>query len=681
MPIVNFAGGGKGKTANKGSSADLMAYLLHEQEERSRSGQTQLFDARSCLFDATSDMVALDDAVRKIDFNRKGLKKDESKFYYSDVNFSEEELASILKGCRTDSEKEAAIRQFIRENYIPTYAANFVGYKDKSGQAINFEADDIVWVAAVHSRRLDRFGKVKDGPGWHAHVVMSRRNKGMTRSLSPTRNHKSENKGSCQGGFDRNAFRKEIERAIEEKYSYNRTSADSISTRVDMAHISINDLESQVNALMMHSLQLQMEAEERRKAKEKAAQEAAAKKKAEEAARAQAAKEKAAREAAEAKRKAEELAKAEAEKVAKEKAAKEAEAKQKARKPKMSAKEKKAMEERPIERTHHAWRNYCGDGKGFAIFIENREDNGKTFRTFGRQAELTAQHTDVPIEEFEHSSRKIIKTICLSWDKLREVVGEFVKKQIPYYLLSSWGVLLSDEEKKKVLSPEKKEKTQIATRKTQADEPKPAPTATQTTRKPKTTVELAFDAWQQEHLKDKPDYPRVVFVLRDGPNGQFYQTFKEDSFSAAWTKEGRQAKKIDRGALNGVEFFNTNATNIRRVVADLWKKDLYCSIIDMNGKYLDLPKPEPRQQVTTSTTKPDMAKGSIEIKTWTHQGQSYMNAVIDGQRIPVRPISKEDRDAYNRGELDAKGLVGKYYSPEDLSPKQENISRGRGRSR
>ena len=108
MPIVNFAGGGKGKTANKGSSSDLMAYLLHEQEERSRSGQTQLFDAQSCLFDATSDMVALDDAVRKIDFNRKGLKKDESKFYYSDVNFSEEEVASILKGCRTDSEKEAA---------------------------------------------------------------------------------------------------------------------------------------------------------------------------------------------------------------------------------------------------------------------------------------------------------------------------------------------------------------------------------------------------------------------------------------------------------------------------------------------------------------------------------------------------------------------------------------------
>lgn len=672
MPIVNFAGGGKGKTSNKGSSADLMTYLLHEQEERSRSGQTQIFDAQSCLFDATSDMVALDDAVRKIDYNRKGLKKDEAKFYYSDINFSEDELASILKGCRTDSEKEAAIRQFIRENYIPTYAANFVGYKDKSGQAINFEADDIVWVAAVHSRRLDRFGKVKDGPGWHAHVVMSRRNKGMTRSLSPTRNHRSENKGSCQGGFDRNAFRKEIERAIEEKYSYRRTSADTISTRVDMAHISINDLESQVNALLMHSLQLQMEAEERRKAKEKAA-----------------------REAAETKRKAEVLAKVEAEKAAL-KAAQEdetkeaAEAKRKARKPRLSAKEKEAMQKRPIEKSYRSWQNYWGDrGKGFSIFIKGVDENEDKFLTFGHQAELVAQHTDVPIEDFEHSSRKIIKFISLSLGKLREVIGEFMKNQLPYYLLNSWGVLLPDEEQKKVLSPEKKEKTQIPARKLQVEKPQvekpqPAPKTSQaTTRKPKTMVELAFDAWQREHQKDKPDYPRVVFVLRDGPNGKFYQTYKEDAFSAAWTKEGRQAKKMDNGALIGTEFFSTNATNIQRVVSDLWKKGLYCSIIDTNGKYLDLPKPEPakQQQVTTPTSKPNSPNGSIKIVTRNHQGRFSMSAVIDGRQMPIRQISDEDFKAYKKGELDAKKLIGKYYSSEEINPPKEDVSRGRGRGR
>ena len=649
MAIVNFAGGGKGKTANKGSSADLMAYLLHEQEERSRSGHAQLFDAQSCLFDATSDNLPLDDAIKKIDYNRKGLKKDDAKYSYADVNFSEDELPSIFKGCETEADKENAIRQFIRETFIPKYAANFVGYKDKNDNDIVFKADDIVWVAAVHSRRLDRFGKTKDGPGWHAHVVISRRNKGMTRSLSPTRNQRSENKGSCQGGFDRNAFRKQIELAIEEKYSYDRPIADTISTRVDMAHISIADLESQVNALMMHSLQLQMEAEERRRK----------------------AKEKAEREAAEAKRKAEELARAEAEKAAAKKA-------MKTRKPKLSAQEKEEMKRRPIEKTHHAWNNYYGDMKpGLAIFIESEEGGVKTYRTFGRQAALTAQHTDVPLEEFEHSSRKMIKFISLSLDKLRGVVSEFVKHNIPYYLLDSWGRLMGEDEQKKILSPEKKEKMQIQTRKPQVEKPQTVPTAYQSTvQKPKTAIELAFDAWQREHKKDRSDYPRVVFVFRDEPSGQYYQTYKDDAFSAAWTKDGRQAKKIEKGALAGVENFSTNALNIRKVVSDLWEKGFYCSIVDTNGKHLDLP-PEPKmqQQTTRSSAKPS---GTLDddIKVWAHQGRYFMNAVIDGRRMPMKEISIDDFKAFKRGDLSHEKLSNKYYSPEDIHP---SINKGRGR--
>lgn len=662
MAIVNFAGGGKGKTANKGSSADLMAYLLHEQEERNRSGHAQLFDAQLCLFDATSDNLPLDDAIRKIDYNRKGLKKDEAKFYYADVNFSEDELVSILRGRETDADKEDAIRQFIRDTFIPNYAANFVGYKDKSGNDIKFRADDIVWTAAVHSRRLDRFGKVKDGPGWHAHVVMSRRNQGMTRSLSPTRNQKSENKGSCQGGFDRNAFRKQIELAIEEKYSYDRPIADTISTRVDMAHISIADLENQVNALMMHSLQLQMEAEERRKAKEKAAQEAAV-----------------------SKLKAEELAKAEAEKAAQkkaeeEKAAKEAaDAQRKARKPRLSAQEKEAMRKRPIEKAHRAWSNQCTDrDRDRAVFVQNENRGEKIFRTFGHQATLTAQHANVPVEEFIHSSGKMIKFVALSLEKLREVVGEFVKKKIPYYLVDEWGLWVSENETQKILSPEKKDKIQIPTRESQVEKPQTIPTAQPTVRKPKTAIEMAFDVWQREHQKDRPDYPRVVFVLRDGPNGQYYQTYKEDAFTAAWTREGRKVNKIEKGDLTGTELFSTNALYIRKVVSDLWEKGFYCSIVDTSGKLLDLPKPVVQQQTAQPPTKPS---GAVDdgIKVWSYQGRYYMNAVIDSQRIPMKEISIDDFKAFKKGELDAKRLISKYYSPEDMKPPQENISRGRGR--
>lgn len=652
MAIVNFAGGGKGKTANKGSCADLMAYLLHEQEERSRVGIRQIFDAQSCLFDAFSDMVPLDDAVQKIDFNRKGLKKDEAKFYYADVNFSEEELAAIFRGLDTDADKEAAIRQYIRDTFIPTYAANFIGYKDKAGNAIRFKAGDIVWAAAVHSRRLDRYGHLKEGPGWHAHVVMSRRNQGMTRSLSPTRNQRSENKGSCQGGFDRNAFRKQIELAIEEKYGYNRPVADTISTRVDMAKMSITDLETQVNALMMHGLQMQMEAEERRKAREKAAQEEAA-----------------------AKKKAEELAKAEAEKAARQKT-------EKTRKPRLSAQEKEAMTKRPIEKAHRAWNNYYGDVRpGLAIFIEGEEGGKKVYRTFGRQAALTAQHTDVPLGEFEHSSRKMIKFISLSLEKLRGVVAEFVKHDIPYYMLNAWGLLMSDDEQRMMLQPVVK-KAQIPTKKTQAEKPQSTPVAAPSdTRKRKTEGEVAFDAWQLEHKKDRPDQSRIVFVLRDGPHGKFYQTYSSDAHLAAWTRENRQAKRIEDGyPLAGLEYFSTTANSIRYIVADLQSKGHECVIIDTNGKVLDLP-PEPAKQQQTAAPSPKTNSGGDDgVKVWTYQGRYYMNAVIGGHRIPVRQIAEEDWKAFKCRELPGEKLLAKYYSTEEMKP-QKNISKGRGRGR
>ena len=692
MPIVNFAGGGKGKTANKGSCADLMAYLLHEQEERRGAGVVQLFDAQSCLFDATVDQLALDAAIQKIDYNKKGLKKDEAKFYYADIDFSEEELVSIFEGFETDADKEDAIRRFVRDTFIPLYAANFDGYKDKSGNAIKFKADDIVWAAAIHSRRLDRFGKIKEGPGWHAHVVMSRRNLGMTRSLSPTRNQRKENKGSCQGGFDRNEFRRKIEMAIEEKYSYRRPIEDTISTRVEMAHISVDDLQSQVNALMMHGLQLQIEAEERRKAKVKAAQEAAAKKKAEEEARAQAAKEKAAREAAEAKRKAEELAKAEVEKAAAKKAVK-------TRKPRLSAEEKETMRKRPIEKAHRAWSNQCTDrDRDRAVFVQNENRGEKIFRTFGHQATLTAQHANVPVEEFIHSSGKMIKFVALSLEKLREVVGEFVKKKIPYHFVDEWGLWLSDDETRKVLEPEKKEKTQIPAQRPRVEKTQSAPTPTTTPpaeRKPKTMEadapstasrqttptkksvgEVAFDVWQREHKKDDAGQSRIVFVLRNGAKGDFYQTFKQDAYLAAWTKEHRQPKPIDNGPMKGVEFFNVDAKNIRWIFRDLRNKGIECAIIDTNGKYLSLP-PEPTKQRQKTSPAVDIPTPGITPRVWSYQGKWFMNAVVHGLSIPVREIRIEDAKAFKLGNLKADHLISKYYSPDELKPK-ENISKGRG---
>lgn len=633
MPIINFAGGGKGKTANKGSCSELMAYLLHEQEERRQYGQIQLFDAKSCLFDATTDQLPLEDAINKIDFNRKGLKKTDAKFYYTDINFSEGELASMLAGCQTDAEKEDVVRRFVRDTFIPMYAANFVGYKDKKGDTVEFKADDIVWAAAIHSRRLDRHGNLKEGPGWHAHVVISRRNQGMTRSISPTRNERQEHRGSCQGGFDRNEFRRKIEKAIEEKYSYNRPIADSMELRVDIPHMSFEDLKTQVNALMMYGLQLQMEAEEKRKAKEKAALEAAeAKRKAEEQAR---------REAERAAKEAEEKAKAEAakKKAEEEKAAKEtAEAKRKAeeaaakkaakpRRQKRTKEEIEAMEKRPIEKSFKTWRRAYGDRRGFVAFVQGVEDNEDKFLTFGRQAEFTKSYTDTPVEEFEHSSGKIIKSLCLSITKWQEVIAEFKKKGIMFFNLDVLGMGLDKEEEERLLeSKEKTSKKQNKNTQRQVQQAKPEkavqqqPKADTTSTKPnsslprknKSETEIAYDVWSKTHGNDEPDKPRVIFVYRDGPYGKFFQTYKEDAFLAGWTKD-LQAK-MDKGSLSGVEVWNVaNAENLRKIFTQLDKQGFDCEIVDTQGKKVFLPAPTKNNEVPGPQPKVQGVK-PVELK-------------------------------------------------------------------
>ena len=325
------------------------------------------------------------------------------------------------------------------------------------------------------------------------------------------------------------------------------------------------------------------------------------------------------------------------------------------------------MRKRPIEKAHRAWSNQCTDrDRDRAVFVQNENRGEKIFRTFGHQATLTAQHANVPVEEFIHSSGKMIKFVALSLEKLREVVGEFVKKKIPYHFVDEWGLWLSDDETRKVLEPEKKEKTQIPAQRPRVE--KTQTTAQPTVRKLNTAIEQAFDAWQREHKKDRPDYPRVVFVLREGPHGKYFQTYKDDAFNAAWAV-GEQARSVD-----GIEFFNRSASNIYNVVDRLQKKGFAVSIIDHKGKAVALP---PRPIRTTAPMQ--VPETGIHSKVWYHGGKYYMNAIVDGRNLPVREISIEEFKAFKKGDLSDKQLVGKHYSSEDMKPPQENISRGRGR--
>ena len=255
MAIVTFNGGGSGHTANKGSSADLQMYLEHEMQLRVQDGRTQTDNARCQLFGADGIMSA-EESTRLIDGHRKGLKKDEAKFYEFEINLSEGEQMAMFRKCATEAEKEQVFQDYVRNEVMAEYARNFKGYTDKSGNPIEFQKEDICWSAAIHTERYgDEANKWKkehpnmERADWHAHITVAHRTMDQTRSISPKKNQRSSNKGSCQGYFDRNSFRQCIEQTIDRRFGYERPLSDTLHGRKEqrinqekVKKASLNDL-------------------------------------------------------------------------------------------------------------------------------------------------------------------------------------------------------------------------------------------------------------------------------------------------------------------------------------------------------------------------------------------------------------------------------------------------------
>lgn len=237
MPVVTFNGGGSGHTSNKGSCADLEAYKEHEKELRAQENRAQEANAKCQIFGAEGAMTA-EESTRFIDSHRKGLKKDEAKFYEFEINLSEGEQLAMFKDCATEAQKEEIFQNFIRNEVMEEYAQNFKGYTDKSKKPIEFHKEDICWTAVIHTERSGQEAQKwrKEHPDmqradWHAHVTVAHRTMNQTRSISPKKNQRSSNKGSCQGYFDRNNFRQRIEQAIDMRFGYKRPLSDSLQGR------------------------------------------------------------------------------------------------------------------------------------------------------------------------------------------------------------------------------------------------------------------------------------------------------------------------------------------------------------------------------------------------------------------------------------------------------------------
>ena len=120
----------------------------------------------------------------RIDTNVQGLQKDKPGFHSLVISPSQDELSHL----NNDPEKLKAYTRQVMENY----AANFADKRQRS-----LKSDDLVWFATVHNNRqysgLDDAVQIgaaqprqqKEGEQTHVHVIVSARDKTMSRSLHP----------------------------------------------------------------------------------------------------------------------------------------------------------------------------------------------------------------------------------------------------------------------------------------------------------------------------------------------------------------------------------------------------------------------------------------------------------------------------------------------------------------
>lgn len=221
----------KSKTSDNipyiGSSLHLENQKEHETRERIEQGRIGEDDAKCRIFDAENNAISAEESAYKFDYNRLGLRSKENSFYEIIFNPSQGEQKAMFKDCKTDANREAVFRDYIRNQFMEDYAQNFKGYKDKQGNPIEFHKEDIVWSAAIHTERQQ--SKDKEGLNWHTHITVSHRNKGMTRSLSPDRANQTSHGGRCQGYFSRQEWKFQNERSFDKFFGYDRPKEDSYS--------------------------------------------------------------------------------------------------------------------------------------------------------------------------------------------------------------------------------------------------------------------------------------------------------------------------------------------------------------------------------------------------------------------------------------------------------------------
>jgi hypothetical protein len=218
---IDFPPPSNGIYNNAGSCRRLGNYLEHEDLERIEKGvYTEGF------FNLTEENLYRSQVVKDIDNNKAQLLKTDAKFYAIHINPSIKELQAMGN---TEREQAEAMRQYIREVFIPEYAENF--NKGLSAGGIKF-------YGKIH---FDRGRSENNENNMHCHIIVSRKDQSNKIKLSPLTNHRNTKKGVIKGGFDRTNLFQQAEKGFDKLFSYVRPLNESFEYYNTMKNGSITD--------------------------------------------------------------------------------------------------------------------------------------------------------------------------------------------------------------------------------------------------------------------------------------------------------------------------------------------------------------------------------------------------------------------------------------------------------
>ena len=173
--------------SNAGSSHFLVNYLEHEAREEKQQERVpvgNLTPGRAIFFDQQREGIRAEEVQERIDGNVQGVQKGKPLFHSLVISPSQDELRHLSD----DPDKLKAYTRQVMENY----AANFTQKRKES-----LTSDNLVWYATIHRSRhysgLDdavQTGQAqsrqrKEGEQTHIHVIVSARDRTMSRSLHP----------------------------------------------------------------------------------------------------------------------------------------------------------------------------------------------------------------------------------------------------------------------------------------------------------------------------------------------------------------------------------------------------------------------------------------------------------------------------------------------------------------